>query len=120
MSKWLQRFNLWDTLSEFALKTHILSVAMLVVAVVMIIFFFVGAIVYALTIQSGAPILFIMTIGVYLFKLLVLLGFVFVCILLMQLPLKIYEFKEFVSDKYQETMRSYNRIIERNKNNNEH
>lgn len=120
MSKWLQRFNLWDTLSDFALKTHILSVSMLGVFCLMIIFFFVGVIVYALTIQSGAPILFIMTIGVYLFKLLLFLAFIFVVILLMKLPLKIYEFVEFISDKYQETMRSYNRIIERDKNNNEH
>jgi len=120
MSKWLQRFSLWDTLSDFALKTHILSVTMLIVFCLMFVFFVVGGAVYTLTIQTGAPILFIMTIGTYLFKLLLFLAFIFVVILLMKLPLKIYEFVEFVSDKYKETMKHYNRIIERDKNNNEH
>lgn len=84
MKKWLTRFRVWDSLGKLYIETEEIALAMAVIVIAMIVVLMAGSILYVL---SDPSITFLLSIGILIFKVVLLFLALYVFAILTRLPL---------------------------------
>jgi len=114
--KWVTKFKQWDVFSRFIMNLEALQIAMAITVVVMIVVIGVGGIIFAATVHNtGGQITWVLSIGVFFFKILLLEVMAVILLILIRIPLAINNLIVYIAEEWDDVKRQYAHVFKKDK-----